>query len=647
VRKTLIWSILEHLRSSGTDLEKASLLVLQLFAWDKLNRTLKKKEIPELISWDKLNRTLKNNGIPEPTSTKIGLEIKDGLSALSKCNQLGRNRAAFEINNRTFQALTDQDLSFIVREIKGASPQVLNYPEIIQACNSFSSGGDGYSATPNEVANFLIKLAKIGRTDTVYCPFDRSPKLAEMSNKISSEIYYIGQADTPLPYLINILEDGSIRVKHGDPIRDPGWMEDGKSKKFDVALVNIPYGVHRRYRRGEIPDSNSVSGVTELKLFGEVVNIRHVLEQTKRTAVVIVPNGFLSRTVAGERQYKEYLLESGKLQAVIGLPPLLLTTTNIGFSILVLSKEGKSGEVLFINASSENFFDEKKGRAFFDGSRRRLKNIDEIFQLFKGRENGDFSRLVTLDECRANDYNLLPERYVPTKEQASVEDILKKNNTVTLEEISEILRPQSLKDEIQEGGIKYYEVAVSDIGEDGYIRQPKKTLELREKRFDKPKKTLQLSDEGFDKTRPLILKPHDIILAVKGSVGKVGFVPSDLKNDTWIANQSFQVIRIKPNEHLNDPTVLFRYLCSQAGQKLLQSLVSGTTVPQLQTRDVRGLPIPVPSSEEQKIISKDHYAVAEIYKQIASLREKAEAIIAKHWAVKSGSQSHLSGYSRS
>jgi type I restriction enzyme M protein len=614
VRERPIWTILEHLRSSGTDLAITSLLVLQLFAWDKLNRTLKKKEIPELTS-----------------TNKIKDEIKDGLSALSKCDQLGENRAAFEFNNRTFQAVTEQDLKFIVREIKGASPQELKYQEIIQACSSFSSGGDGYSATPNEIANFSIKLAEIDPTDTVYCPSDRSLKLAEMSNKSSREIYYIGQGDAPLPYLINILEDGSIRVKHGDPIRDPCWMEDGKSKKFDVGLANIPRGV--RHHKREIPDSNSYSRFPEPKLFREVINIQHVLEQTKRTAVVIVPNGFLSRTVAGERQYKEDLLESGKLQAVIGLPPLLLTTTNIGFSILVLSKEGKSGEVLFINASSENFFDEKKGRAFFDGSRRRLKNIDEIFRLFKGRENGDFSRLATLDECRANDYNLLPERYVPNKEQAGVEDILKKNKTVTLEEISEILRPQSLKDVIQEGGIKCYEVAVNDIDEDGYIR--------------KPKKTLQLSDEGFDKTRPLILKPHDIILAVKGSVGKVGFVHSNLKNDTWIANQSFQVIRIKPNERLNDPTVLFRYLCSPAGQKLLQSRVSGTTVPQLQTRDVRGLPIPVPSSEEQKIISKDHYAVVEIYKQIASLREQAEAIIAKHWAVKSESQSHLSGESRS
>jgi type I restriction enzyme M protein len=352
-----------------------------------------------------------------------------------------------------------------------------------------------------------------------------------------------------------------------------------------VSLANIPYGV--RYRKRELRDYRQFPEPT---LFGEVINIQHVLDQTKRTAVVIVPNGLLSRTAARERQFKDHLLKSGFLQAVIGLPPLFLTTTNIGFSILVLNKEEKSGEVLFINASSENFFDEKKERAFFDGSRWRLKNIDEIFQLFKRGAGSEFSRLATLNECR------------------------------------------SLKNEIQESGITCYEVALSDIAEDGYIRQPKKTI--------------QLSEKGFDKTRPLILRPHDIILAVKDSIGKVGLVPPDL-NDTWIANQSFQIIRIKPDLDINNPTVLFRYLCSPAGQKLLQSRVSGTTVPLMQTRDVRDLPIPALSLEEQKIISDDHYAVVEIYKQIDSLRKQAEAITAKHWPVQSESQSHLSAYSRS
>jgi len=613
VRKTLIWSILDYLRSSGANLEKAGLLVLQLFARNKLNRSLKIKEISEV-------RRERESLLPL-------LELKESFGALSHDKELGDNQGAFKSDENTFQALRDQDVEIIERLIEGANPEELNYPEIIQACTSFSSGGDGYSATPNEVADLSIKLAEIGRTDTVYCPFDRSLKLAEMSNKISSEIYFKGQGDAPIPHLINILEDGSILVKHGDPIRDPGWVEGPELKQFDVSLANIPYGV--RYRKRELRDYRQFPEPT---LFGEVINIQHVLDQTKRTAVVIVPNGLLSRTAARERQFKDHLLKSGFLQAVIGLPPLFLTTTNIGFSILVLNKEEKSGEVLFINASSENFFDEKKERAFFDGSRWRLKNIDEIFQLFKRGAGSEFSRLATLNECRANDYNLLPERYVPTKEQSRVAAILRSNRTVTLEKISEIFRPQSLKNEIQESGITCYEVALSDIAEDGYIRQPKKTI--------------QLSEKGFDKTRPLILRPHDIILAVKGSIGKVGLVPPDL-NDTWIANQSFQIIRIKPDLDINNPTVLFRYLCSPAGQKLLQSRVSGTTVPLMQTRDVRGLPIPVLSLEEQKIISDDHYAVVEIYKQIDSLRKQAEAITAKHWPVQSESQSHLSGYSRS
>jgi hypothetical protein len=116
------------------------------------------------------------------------LELKESFGALSHDEELGDNQGAFKSDENTFQALRDEDVEIIERLIEGANPEELNYPEIIQACTSFSSGGDGYSATPNEVADLSIKLAEIGRTDTVYCPFDRSLKLAEMSNKISSEI---------------------------------------------------------------------------------------------------------------------------------------------------------------------------------------------------------------------------------------------------------------------------------------------------------------------------------------------------------------------------------------------------------------------------------------------------------------------------
>lgn len=597
--EALIRSISDLLRSSVVTWTDASRLILQLFAWDKLNRSSEKKEIPELAEVI--------NGFE--TRRKIG----DGLRALQRYRALGNNQAAFDYSDGVLQMLSDRDLQHVVRFIEGARSQKLNYREIIQACSLTERGGEGYSATPNEVADLCVRLAGISSTDTVYCPFDNSLKLAERSNDITRNVFFEGRVITPLPYLINILEEGSISVKQGDPVREPSWVEDRKLMQFDVALADIPFGV--RYRHGEIVDI--FRRFPESTLYGEVLSIQHVLAQTKRKAVVIVPNGLLFRTAAGERQFKEHILDSGILEAVIGLPTSLLTTTSIGFSLLVLNKKGTPGKVLFIDASSEHFFDQKKGRSF-DGGRRTLKNLDEIFRLFKQGTDSEFSYIATLDECRANDYNLLPERYVTTKEQARIEEILRRNKTVVLEEISEVLRPQSLKTEIEEGGIEFYEVSVSDIGEDGYIHQPKKTL--------------LLSEKGFEKIRPLALRPHDILLAVKGSVGKVGLVPPNFHN-TWIANQSFQVIRIKPNRQLNDPTVLFRYLCSPIGQSLLQARVGGTTVPMVQTRDVKGLPIAVPSLEEQKLISKDHHAIVEIYERIALLRGQAEEITARHWTI--------------
>lgn len=57
----------------------------------------------------------------------------------------------------------------------------------------------------------------------------------------------------------------------------------------------------------------------------------------------------------------------------------------------------------------------------------------------------------------------------------------------------------------------FQEVGAVDIGPDGIVREPKKQIFV--------------DDKDLGTAEPLILKPRDIVLAVKGSVGIVGFIP--------------------------------------------------------------------------------------------------------------------------
>ena len=86
----------------------------------------------------------------------------------------------------------------------------------------------------------------------------------------------------------------------------------------------------------------------------------------------------------------------------------------------------------------------------------------------------------------------------------------------------------------------YFEVAVADLDDVGRVRHPTKQVSV--------------SRDAVIQTRRALLKFGDIILVIKGSVGKVGFVcdlPGELEAN-WIASQSFVIVRLRPHAPIRD-----------------------------------------------------------------------------------------------
>jgi restriction endonuclease S subunit len=156
----------------------------------------------------------------------------------------------------------------------------------------------------------------------------------------------------------------------------------------------------------------------------------------------------------------------------------------------------------------------------------------------------------------------------------------------------------------------YFEVAVADLDEVGRVRRPTKQVSV--------------SRDVVLQTRRALLKLGDIILVIKGSVGKVGFV-RDVQDDSetnWIASQSFVILRLRPHAPIQDPRVLFRYLSSPLGLTKLQNLSVGTTVLGLQMAALQRLSIAVPPLEEQGEIGREVEELFAVQDQIEELRAK-------------------------
>ena len=90
----------------------------------------------------------------------------------------------------------------------------------------------------------------------------------------------------------------------------------------------------------------------------------------------------------------------------------------------------------------------------------------------------------------------------------------------------------------------------------------------------------------------------DIILAVRGSLGAIGYAKDE--NIGWNINSQLAIIRTNKNEAKGD--FLLQFFISTKGQRELLSRNTGTALKQLPLKQLKDIPVPLPSLPEQTAI---------------------------------------------
>lgn len=120
---------------------------------------------------------------------------------------------------------------------------------------------------------------------------------------------------------------------------------------------------------------------------------------------------------------RKKLLEDDNIDAVIGLPANLFYSTGIPVCIIVLKKCRKNDKILFINASSDEHYEKGKRQNYL-----RDEDVDKIVTRYQDREyEPRYSRQVSLQEIRDNDYNLNITRYVNLSKEEEEIDLYEVN----------------------------------------------------------------------------------------------------------------------------------------------------------------------------------------------------------------------------
>ncbi|MBM6582980.1 N-6 DNA methylase [Microvirga sp. BT689] len=316
-------------------------------------------------------------------------------------------------------------------------------------------------------------------------------------------------------------------------------------------------------------------------------------------SLVVVGNGFLFRTNSKDAALKQELVEGGRLSAIIKLPRGSYPGSNVAVSALVFESEGASGS--------------QPGIYFVDATTKGLRDTALVQKLLMTREPHPDCALVSWAEIRETGFNLSVERYVLDAETRQSRNLLESRETVRLADLAEIHRSQALPRGMDDGNtIAIREVMLADI-EDGHLLLPQKTSEV--------------PATATRKIESAVLKAGDVLLSIKGTIGKVGLVSEAVlseSNALIIPGQSLVIIRLRKNSPIRSPEVLARYLGSAAIQSLLQRMAGGTTIANVAMGELKDLPVPVLDDSTQQAVLRLSDEQNSFREAIKSLREKIE-----------------------
>jgi type I restriction enzyme M protein len=300
------------------------------------------------------------------------------------------------------------------------------------ASDAGKKAGEFY--TPAAVSRLLAKLAAPKAGDTICDPACGSGSLLiQASQEVGSDNFALfGQEVNGATWALARMNmflhaRDAARIEWCDTLNSPALLEGDHLMKFDIVLANPPFSLdkwgaenalhdpYERFWRGIPPKSK-----------GDYAFIIHMIEIAKRQsgrAAVIVPHGVLFRGGA-EGAIRKALIDENLLDAVIGLPANLFTTTGIPVAILVFDRSREQGganetrkDVLFLDASREVTSDKTQnvmGEA----------HIVKVLETYRTRAEVErFSHRASPSEIAENDFNLNIPRYVDTFEPEEEIDV--------------------------------------------------------------------------------------------------------------------------------------------------------------------------------------------------------------------------------
>ena len=408
-------------------------------------------------------------------------------------------------DNSKSQTKAISDLIYLIKDIPMDGKQdydVLGfiYEYLISnfAANAGKKAGEFY--TPHEVSQLMSDIIanhlKNREDIEIYDPTSGSGSLLiNIGNSVakyvkdSNKIKYYAQELKQNTYNLtrmNLIMRGilpdNIVTRNGDTLEDDWPFFDEKHEYtplfIDAVVSNPPYSQNWNPQDKEADPRYKEYGLAP-KAKADYAFLLHDLYHLKSDGImtIVLPHGVLFRG-GEEKEIRKSLIEKNNIDTIIGLPANIFFGTGIPTIIMVLKKQKNNTDIQIIDASKGFIKDGKNNKL-------RACDIKKIVDTVIVRKDVEkYSRVVSREEIRENDYNLNIPRYVDSSDEQETFDIyasmfggIPKEELDNYNEYFDVF-PDLKKDLFKQVNENYFELEKDNIYE--YIKNHKDIIKYKD-----------------------------------------------------------------------------------------------------------------------------------------------------------------------
>ncbi|MCG3212632.1 MAG: hypothetical protein FOGNACKC_06302 [Anaerolineae bacterium] len=292
-------------------------------------------------------------------------------------------------------------------------------------------GGQFY--TPASIVKLLVAMLEpyAGRVYDGCCGsggmFVQSERFVEEHQGNIKDLSIFGQESNPTTLRLAKMNLAIRGIDAKLELGDTFLNDKHKDLKADYILANPPFNVSdwsgeqlredNRWQYGPPPVGNAN--------YAWLQHFIHKLSPNG-TAGIVLANGSMNSNTGGEGEIRQKMIEDGVIDCMVALPAQLFYNTMIPACLWFLARNkanhkfrDRSNEILFIDARNLGTMISRRNRELTDDDIARIADTYHNWRNKDGQyeDTPGFCKAAPLDEVRANNYVLMPGRYVGAEEE--------------------------------------------------------------------------------------------------------------------------------------------------------------------------------------------------------------------------------------